>query len=958
MVYVINGGALPTGGGSGVDQSALDAAVSSAQTSAASALASAAAAASLLGAGLYATKAEADAAVGSHSDGDFVVVAVDEVNGNTISLYQVDTGALVFVRVLADVDSRKFLGQVGVSKPRNLLNALSLWNENVVGATGLGNPPYIGQSITASQSGTTVMASAAVFSKLHSGTVIRWASGEEAVIVDVDNVSASYAAIATATVDRSQAVASGPAKVCAPHIVGVSFGDSVGNRIAPTLMMSLWRSLGFGGYVFHANNADGTQLGNVGSVSYSGGASDNTSDTYFPDYPWGQRWSLPSGGAITLQLGLHAAIGQERIPRHLLNAEDMKTDTAVLVWRLGAGAFTVSRKRHYDPDSAYEIVATVADASAGSGSFGYARYSHDLSHDWIYRITGTSGTVYPVALIMLNNTRAGYVHWQLSRGGEAVVDFNTISSAELAELCQIIGQPRFRIIHAYDAAYGNVDVSDYKPALDANRLLWQTAAPLCDHIWTTGWQAATNTAEQSAWNEAVYQVATSNGDSLVPLEDLFSDFTSSTGLGWLQDGVHSNDRGSLIWGWKLFNALGINDFPAVSEARHSSRLGHFGEIELGGVSLTSHLALIRQRQPSGATWLSGTHGSLVGDNALSAAVGTNDFSVVLDVDVLSSSPNVRLLAAIDSNKGVQFAAGQLVIYQQSTYLRFELRNAANTASYLYSYQYFGTYSGRRTVAIVSDTARGRFDIFVDGQRALRLVGTVVPGTGTEALGTWVGLGTDFAIGQAASNASSAADVHGAMVFQGRLTEAQIQHIHGAFTPPPGTTPDLWWALNHGLGRIVRDMSGNDKDGLWIKSNPNQYNATSPIDWNAPRRGLSHPWVASANSATTLVPGDDMVCKQTIARDWTLPAAPRVGDRVRVTRAASSSGNMQFAQPALHQILTGAGTTVGTDATTIGTTGKLRLSDPYSSVELVCTRAEAGVAYEWVIASSKGALVFV
>jgi len=90
---------------------------------------------------------------------------------------------------------------------------------------------------------------------------------------------------------------------------------------------------------------------------------------------------------------------------------------------------------------------------------------------------------------------------------------------------------------------------------------------------------------------------------------------------------------------------------------------------------------------------------------------------------------------------------------------------------------------------------------------------------------------------------------------------------------------------------------------------------------------------------------------------TLPATPRVGETVRVSRGATSAGAIRFGQPALHQIKLGAGGTVGTNATTIGTSGKLQISDAYGSVTLLCTRAEAGVAYEWAVVQSTGTLAW-
>jgi hypothetical protein len=54
---------------------------------------------------------------------------------------------------------------------------------------------------------------------------------------------------------------------------------------------------------------------------------------------------------------------------------------------------------------------------------------------------------------------------------------------------------------------------------------------------------------------------------------------------------------------------------------------------------------------------------------------------------------------------------------------------------------------------------------------------------------------------------------------------------------------------------------------------------------------------------------------------------------------------------------GAGASVGTDATTIGTSGKLEIDDPYGSVTLMCIEADAGVSYKWAVTQSAGSLTW-
>jgi hypothetical protein len=215
------------------------------------------------------------------------------------------------------------LARYGEGRARNTINALTMANRDFIGPNGLGNPNMFPTEITASQSGTTVTASAAFFRKEHVGAIIRWDTGEQAVITDIDNSGASWAAITTATVDRSQTVASGTATVDAPHVVGVTYGDSVGNRISPALAANLWRTIGYGGIVIGANNVDQAHGTTSGGVSFAGGAADNTDDANYANHPWGARWSLPSGGTISIVHGLNWSPPDLRTPRSLLTEDEI-----------------------------------------------------------------------------------------------------------------------------------------------------------------------------------------------------------------------------------------------------------------------------------------------------------------------------------------------------------------------------------------------------------------------------------------------------------------------------------------------------------------------------------------------------------------------------------------------------------------------------------------------------------
>jgi hypothetical protein len=832
---------------------------------------------------------------------------------------------------------------------RNTLNTLSLWSDDYLGTIGAGGTDYLPRTITASQSGTTVTASTSVFIKIYVGTRIMWASGEEAVITAVTTAGSG---VTTCTVDRSQTVASGTATIRPKHLIGVTYGDSVGNRISPVLQKLMYRTLGFGGYVFQANNVEGNFGSQIASSNVAGGTTEPSGTPDYADFPWGARWVIPLAGSLTVSILNSFVSGAQRPLRHGLEPRERKHDTFVLVWKRAAGAFTVERKRFWDVT--WTTVATVADASVGSRVFNFAKYTHTLGSDWEYRVTSTSGTIEVPLCILRNDTVAGYVHWPLSRGGDLINNFDSLPSASLAELCQIVGQPDFRTIFAYDASFGTTVPAPFRADLDTDRALWAAAVPTMDHIWFTGWEADTNLRSQQAWNIAIQEIAYDNDDSLVPLNALFGDFTTvGSRIGWLEDGVHPSVKGELILAHQFLQELGIAEHPVIREGRDvNARLGDFATLRLLGDDVGDRLRKAERRvaRDKGARWNYGVGPALVG--ATGGAIGTSDFTILVELRVLPSANQLYIANAGVSGYTLVQNGGVNVI-QNGAQLEIVLRDASGNAI-IYRYSQFGTiFSGKTgTLVIRSDVANTRFDLFWDGDTVPGLEGAIL-GTTTSPLGVWSGTGSEFGIPQGpGSGADRQTDIFGTMFWRQQLSDAEIKAVSFG-TAPQTTTPDFWWDFAEGIGRTTHDRSGNGRDAIWVASNPNQYSiGTGPI-WLRPARGtLGRPWAATLNATTVLLPGDQIIAKYSAGRDLLLPAVAAVGDTIRVVKATNQT--IRITQPALHQILTGLGGTIGTNATTIGTGGRIQFGGNYDSATLICTRAEAGVAYEWTLLDQTGA----
>lgn len=849
----------------------------------------------------------------------------------------------------ADMNREAVIEREGFGRhARNLIGALSLWSQDYIGSLGVGNPPLLPAPITASQSGTTVTASTAVFQKLYVGARIVWDSGQEAIITDVNNGPSSWAVITTCTVDRSQTVSSSAATIRAKHIIGITYGDSLGNRISGVLQKLLYRTLGFGGYVFAANNDEVNSGSQIAVVSLAGGAADASNISGAAQYPWGQRWSLPSGGAITFSLQNNLAPNQGVRPlRHGLEASERRHDTAVLVWRRGAGSFSVERKRFWD--AGWEAVETVSDAATGSATFNHLTWKHPLGSDWEYRVVGTSGTINVLSMTFRNDTAPGYVHWNMSRGGELISDFDQIPSADLAELCRIQGQPDFRLVLAYDPVGSETGAAFYRAVLNDDRALWQAAAPRTDHVWFTGWQANNNKPQVAAWNIANRQIAIANDDSLIPLEKLFGDFaTGGSARGWVGDGIHPSIKAEQIIGQAFLSAVGIADHPTIREGRDvNSRNGDFAFLRVKGRDVSSRIRNVERKGTieRGARWHTGSGGGGTVVGTMGGAIGSHDFTLHLDVTPLATAPDVSLFTAGADG----FSIGQnggLRIFQNNANLQIALRDASgNTITYTWT-QWAAIYAGRAgTLTIRSDRDKGRFDLFWDGEPTSGLVGSIL-GITTTPLEDWIGSGDQIGIPQG-SAANRSTDIYGIMFWREALSDSEIASVVEA-NAPQITAPDVWWDMREGIGRVALDRSGNNRDGLWQASNPNQYSIGAGPTWRHQKRGvLASPWLASLNATTNLVPGDNVIAAYTANRDMLLPATAAIGDVIRVT--VNSTSTIRITQNADQQIKSGV------SATTVGTGGRITVPDA-SSVTLRCVIG--GAASVWVVESHTGAaLVF-
>lgn len=813
--------------------------------------------------------------------------------------------------------------------------------------------PYLPRAFTGSQSGTTVTATTTVFQKGDEGRLIVFANGDEAVIRTINTTDPTT--VNSCTVDRSQTVSSQTARIQAKGPVLVHQGDSISYEFFIRLLTKMFRAYGFGGYVV-SPLADLTQS-RIGMVTMTGGAAQGTdgSQTVFPQAGY---FSLPSGGTITFSVGQQLYLsGVERSVVFDLMPEECQTDTAVLIWERAAGAFTVERRRFNE--KAWEAVETVADTSTGAQVYGRRRYKHALGN-WEYRVTGTSGTVKFVACCFWNRTVPGFAAWSWSYGGTAVTTANTMPSATLKELTDLINPDLRTYLYA---DYGQVIGAGQTmaQALAASAAQWDAAAPRMDTYWFGMW---TGTGSEGALDrDAVRAFALSRGDAYTGFRDIFKDYTTEVDLGLLRDGVHQTRKGRAVTAAIVERVAGFLSSPHAKESRDVN-----AKVVAGGTVLARGRDLLADSRKGrakaslkdrGASWLS-ANCELSGP-ALASALDVGDFTYAIKTTIPSAANPDVSIGLISTGTGNGNYAGQFSLQFSGGALRLGMRNGANDSNYSYSVSNISArYEGQTGwLYIRSNRARDTFEVFFDTEKATDNGCPVAffqsSGPTPLALPAWTGLGTNLVITQ---GAAASVPVYGVMLWRTALSDAEIFEnvLADRFTT---TVPDVFLDFSEQAGRQVLDQSGNRRHYLFLRSGTNRYLINGGPTWLAgdKRRGLAPPVSADSQVSVLALPNEEIVSNHSSLQTITLPAAPQVGERVRVV--GKGAGKWKLAQAAGHQIVEGAGGTVGTNATTAGTGGSVTAANRYDSIELECVTSDSVTpSYVWVVVHRLGAPAWV
>lgn len=823
--------------------------------------------------------------------------------------------------------------------------------------------PRASGAVTAAQSGVTVTASSAFFEQGDQGRRIVFADGSEAIITATP-ASGSGVKNEVATVDRSQTISSQTFRIDGKGPCLTVEGDSISSGMWKEIITSLFRKYGFGGYV--VSPLSDTTQSRIATTALAGEAAVSAGN--FTLTPMGSLWSIPTSGSVTANInhGLSATNlslpdGTQVTGFDLPHGERM-TDTCTLCWVREAVTFDVQRKKLWDID--WETVEAAIDGSAGSGTLAWRRYKHALDEGWQYRAVPSSGTLRLAFMFFANRTSPGFQVWPLGLGGASVTNTNLISSATLAQMVELIN-PDLRS-YAY-ADYGQIIGAGQTltQAHTANLDLWTAAAPRTDTVFLGTWEAdpaalSAPLNQNDLENADSRALAISRAQGYASFKVFYKDFATSKALGWNVDTIHATTKadrvGSTIVEWflrLLSSPMGRSAADVHAYEVDANYLKLRGRDFGRDVRRSRSQAALKDR---GASWKASNGGWLVG--TIGAALGANDFTYSVKLTLPAANPTGAVeVGRITSSTANGNVAGSAAFTLSGDTIKIELRNSGNTVNYAYVFRGWKQFAGRTGwLTIRSNRARNNFELFFDTEFISPYMNatTTTAGLG-ETLNAWTGLGTNFPL-MSCFNTADSLSIYGAALWLSALTDDQIAENVVSDRPVVGGTPEFHYTFDEGVGRRVRDSSGNGRHASFINGTGSSTYQLSNVTWLAPRQQLSPPVECTGFAAVTLLVNERAIAGHASLQTHTLPATPSLGDRVRVD--GKGAGKWKIGQPDLHQVFDADGGTVGTNATTIGTGGSVAAGQRYDSIELECITSTAGVAYEWAVIGGRGTFAWV
>lgn len=787
------------------------------------------------------------------------------------------------------------------------------------------------------------------------------------------------------------------------HLRVAMWGDSVGrDYIYDRAMCQLWREYGFGGLFWVGQGSNGTFI----TVTQSG-VTYNTSD--FDVTPCGFTATLGVSDSI-------AWVYSKNFENDLRLADMLCTKATILYVReSGAGSFDVETSDA--TGRTWTTAAAAVDAAAVSTSVASVTVDMDPNPQAQVRVVhDAGGNVRIVGVLLYRDDASGLILMPMTQGGINVEQVDTAAVTAAYDGLMGVLQPDVMFWSAKD------DLTQLQDHLDSMVGKVENGWPYFDWCFVipTAEVGDDFGSLDSASREYLRDYATANGhavfdfraivrnyaDSLRPIEPARAvtsiSRSGTTATATLSNhGYESNDIVSISGAADAnFNAtlakitvVNANSFTytvantgATSEAsaqvqelagtfQDTAHLSSQGRDEVGpwllrevgllgnnlasegrsvrAASIEAYDALTFQgesvptqyRRANDAAWrrtrgLTTDTFGVFSTGPVVTDIATGDFTISLHA----------LATALENGWAIKLQSGSgagntpsINLQRSSTdQLRVTLRNEANNANADRNYNNSGIDSLLGEIAHLTLVREsGVVNLFLNGE----MLTSPAADTGTPTFADSI---QSERLRIYAGATSSAVTFYEAAFWSSALTPTQIRDYYRSRVAPG--SPEILYRFRDNVGNFITDESGNDRHGEIpiYSSNP------SPTwTWAA---AIGNGAVYSDYEPSTFKLNMAHVLGASNLQEWTLPTPRAIGDWIGVIGQGSSG--WAILQPAGHQIFTGAGNTVGTNATTAGATGKLASTARYDSVKLRCVKCDLVTPdIEWVVENQSGTLAW-
>jgi hypothetical protein len=494
-----------------------------------------------------------------------------------------------------------------------------------------------------------------------------------------------------------------------------------------------------------------------------------------------------------------------------------------------------------------------------------------------------------------------------------------------------------------DFVYSNREIESYRNITSVTRTGSVATATLNDHGFINAEVVKIIGFDQSGYNQNAIRVVPTGANTFTYAVSS-SLTTPATGqgqvariIGWQHDNIHCSSMGRDMQSLAALKDMGLIDGLFSKDHRNVETfdIDVSNDITLRSQSVSTNIRVVRE------SLLTTTRGLLLGPDGRDrvahdkpmVAVDTGDYTMSF-VAVLNIGMNgVHVRTSVSSSDVIE---GMVIGQAFDESMQISTRKNGVTYNERFTIPGISTLLG--TVVWVHGIRKdGELSVYLNGVRLPRFSSGVPLAESASSLDT-----KHFMV-----NIKS--NVYEAAFWKRAVTaEETLLHFQNGIVP---NNPEVLFTFNEQSGTRIADKSGNGYDGkIGVATN-----FWSTFTWLNPKRSSAGTFFNASNQImpinTRLVSSSSSLCV------GILPANPLLGDVISVT--GQNTGGWRITQPDGHQIVEGAGATVGTNATTAGTAGQLNSTARYDSVDLVCVLADSVTpSYIWAITKKNGTLAWV